>query len=133
MTMSYVAPFHHVWSRTFLSAPASRMARQPSGQDCSVAFTSCTSAATPAAAGAAKLVPELVAFAAVTPRSVGRGSPDLRFDRLDEACHSFAATLDRQSRELQLVDAYLGGMLNAHAVGQFGEFGHHERDDHLLL
>ncbi len=42
------------------------MARQPSGQDFSVEFTFCSSAADPAAAGAAMLVPLLVSPTAST-------------------------------------------------------------------
>ena len=57
---------HQVWSTTFRVAPASSIARQPSGQCSSVEFELWISAATPAHAGDAMLVPLLVRFTAVT-------------------------------------------------------------------
>src|SRR6266540_882444 len=57
---------HHVLPVTFLLSLASRIARQPSGHDFSVPFVSWTSAAAPAAAGAAMLVPLFVSWTQVT-------------------------------------------------------------------
>ena len=57
---------HQVLPVTFLLAAASRIARQPSGQDCSVASASCIALCTPAAAGAAMLVPLNVSPTVVT-------------------------------------------------------------------
>src|SRR5215207_2028703 len=57
---------HHVLPVTFLLAAASRIARQPSGHDFSVEFVCWSSAATPAAAGAAMLVPLFVNLTHVT-------------------------------------------------------------------
>src|SRR6058998_2346285 len=48
---------HHVLPVMFLLAPASRIARQPSGHDFSVPLASWRSAVHPATAGAAMLVP----------------------------------------------------------------------------
>ena len=50
----------------FFVAPAKRIARQPSGHALSVAEVLCMSAATPAAAGDAWLVPVIVIPSAVT-------------------------------------------------------------------
>src|SRR5690348_11618062 len=67
---------HQVLPATFRVAPASRMARQPSGQDLSVELACCMSAVQPAAAGAAMLVPLLVRPTAVTdvPLAASSGS-----------------------------------------------------------
>src|SRR5262245_29533851 len=51
---------HQVPPETLRPPEASRIARQPSGQEQSTLFTSWRSAVTPAVAGAAKLVPDMV-------------------------------------------------------------------------
>src|SRR4249920_979206 len=53
---------HHVLPVMFLLAAASRIARQPSGQDLSVELASWSRAVHPAAAGAAMLVPLIVSL-----------------------------------------------------------------------
>jgi hypothetical protein len=57
---------HHVLPLMLRPAEAIRIARQPSGQEHSTPSTSCSSAATPAAAGEAKLVPDMVSVLAET-------------------------------------------------------------------
>ena len=64
-------------------AAAMRIARQPSGHEHSTPSTSCSSAVTPAVAGAEKLVPDIVWPLADTPGAV-RG--DLRAARGRHAC-----------------------------------------------
>ena len=58
---------HHVLPRMLRPAAAMRMARQPSGHEHSTPSTSCNRAVTPAVAGAAKLVPDMVWPLADTP------------------------------------------------------------------